>query len=146
MKLFSLRLTTLKSKLYAIVFASFVVRVVAFFVLPNTPSNFGQDEGNYGALTEWVSQGKPADEYPYTTLYIISRSLIVPATLLNHLGFNGLDSVRIIASVYGLMTLFLAVFLLLKLHDSNREVSKFVSTNQKKTLFLLAIFALAGQY
>ena len=141
MKLFNFKLTTLKSKLYAIVFASFVVRVVAFFLLPNTPSNLGPDEGNYGALTEWVSQGKPADEYPYTTLYIISRSLIVPATLLNHLGFNGLDSVRIIASVYGLMTLFLAVFLLLKLHDSNREVSKFVSTNQNKTLFLTAIFA-----
>ena len=141
MKLFNFELTTLKSKLYAIVFASFVVRVVAFFVLPNTPSNLGPDEGNYGALTEWVSQGKPADEYPYTTLYIISRSLIVPATLLNRLGFNGLDSVRITASVYGLMTLLLAVFLLLKLHESNREVSKFVSVNQKRTLFLLAIFA-----
>jgi hypothetical protein len=141
MKLFNVKLTTLKSKLYAIVFASFVVRVVAFFTLPNTSSNLGPDEGNYGALTESVSQGKPADKYTFTTLYIISRSLIVPSTLINRFGFNGLDSVRITASVYGLMTLLLAVFLFLKLQESDREVSKFVSTNQKKTLFLAAIFA-----
>ena len=90
MKLFSLRLTTLKSKLYAIVFASFVVRVVAFFALPNTASNLGPDEGNYGELTEWVAQGNPADQYQnYGGLYIDSRSLIVPASLLNRLGVSG---------------------------------------------------------
>ena len=62
MKLFSLRLTTMKSKLYAIVFASLLVRVVAFFMLPNNESPLGTDEGNYGELTEWIAQGKPADE------------------------------------------------------------------------------------
>ncbi len=51
MKLFKLRLTTLKSKLYAIVFASFVVRVVAFLALPIAGSNLGPDETNYGGLT-----------------------------------------------------------------------------------------------
>ena len=142
MKLFSLRLTTLKSKLYAIVFASFVVRVVAFFVLPNKESYLGPDEGNYGALTEWIAQGKPADEYPYTTLYIISRSHIVPATLLNRLGLNGLDSVRIIASLYGLLTLTLIAYVLLRIVESRQEAANFVFKNQKTVLILFAIFGL----
>jgi len=141
MKLFKLRLTTLKSKLYAIVFASFVVRVVAFFMLPNKESSFAPDEGNYGGLTEWIAQGKPADQYSFGGLYIISRSLIVPASLLNRLGLSGLDSVRIISSLYGLLATVLAVHLLLKLSNSLPEVSKFVSGNQMKTLFLLVIFS-----
>ena len=93
MKLFSLRLTTLKSKLYAIVFASFVVRVMAFFLLPNTPSDLAPDEGNYGALTEWIAQGKPASEYKSGSLYSISRTLIIPSVLLNKIGLSGLESV-----------------------------------------------------
>ncbi len=141
MKLFNLRLTTLKSKLYAIVFASFVVRVVAFFVLPNTPSALGPDEGNYGALTEWIAQGKPADAYPYTTLYIISKSLIIPAAVLNHIGLNGLDSVRIISSLYGLFTLALAAYLVLHFNNTREEVSNFISKNQTLLLTLMAIFA-----
>jgi hypothetical protein len=140
MKLFKLKLTTLKSKLYAIVFASFVVRVVAFFVLPNKESYLGPDEGNYGALTEWIAQGKPADEYPYTTLYIISRSHIVPATLLNRLGLNGLDSVRIIASLYGLLSLTLIAFVLLRIVESRQEAANFVFKNQKTALILFSIF------
>ena len=140
MKLFSLRLTTLKSKLYAIVFASFVVRVVAFFALPNSASNLAPDEGNYGGLTEWIAQGNPADEYPYISLYIRSRSLIVPATLLNRIGFSGLESVRIIASLYGLLTIIIAVYFLLKLFNSKKEVSNYVLTKQKNILTFFSIF------
>ena len=142
MKLFNVKLTTLKSKLYAIVFASFVVRVVAFFMLPNTPSRLGPDEGNYGALTEWIAQGKPADEYPYTSLYIISRSLIVPATTLNRLGLNGLDSVRIIASLYGLLTLSIIAFIFLRVVETQKEIASFLSKNQKSISILFAIFGL----
>ena len=140
MKLFSLRLTTLKSKLYAIVFASFVVRVVAFFILPNKESSLAPDEGNYGALTEWIAQGKPADEYPYTTLYIISRSHIVPAVLLNRLGLPGLDSVRITASLYGFLTFALIAFILLRIVGSRQEVESFISKNERKLLILFGIF------
>ena len=141
MKLFTEKLTTLKSKLYAIVFASFVVRVVAFFALPSKESSFAPDEGNYGALTEWIAQSKPADEYPYTSLYLISRSLIVPASLLNRLGFSGLDSVRIVSSLYGLLATILAVHFLLKINTSLQEVSKFISSNPKKIVFLFATFS-----
>ena len=141
MKLFSLRLTTLKSKLYAIVFASFVVRVVAFFMLPNKESSFAPDEGNYGGLTEWIAQSRPADQYYFGGLYTISRPLVVPASLLNRLGLSGLDSVRIVSSLYGLLATVLAIHLLLKLSNSLPQVSKFVSENQLKTVFLLVIFS-----
>ena len=143
MKLFKLRLTTLKSKLYAIVFASFVVRVVAFFALPNSGSNLARDEIGYAELTKIVADGLPVDESGYgSRLYLISRSLIVPAALLVRLDVSGIDSVRIVASVYGLLTLFLAVYLLLKLNDSRQEVSSFVSKNQKSLVTLVTIFAL----
>ena len=140
MELFKSGLTTLKSKLYAIVFASLIVRVVAFFALPNKESNLGPDEGNYGALTEWIAQGKPADEYPYTTLYLISRSLIVPASLLNRLGVDGLSAVRVISSLYGLLTLCLAVYLFLKIANLRIESLNWATNNQMKILVLFIIF------
>jgi hypothetical protein len=142
MKLFSLRLTTLKSKLYAIVLASFVVRVVAFFALPNTASNLGPDEANYGALTEWIAQGKPADEYPsYGFLYIISRTLIIPASILhNFLGINGLNAVRIVSSLYGFLTLCLAVYFIIRTTNLREDFSKWVSNNQSRVLLLFMVF------
>ena len=134
-----MRLTSLKNKLYSIVFCSFVVRVIAFFLLPNSGSNLAPDEGNYGALTEWIAQGKAANEYPYSSLYIISRSLIVPASFLNRIGISGLDSVRIIASLYGLMTLALIANLFLRLFNSREVISNWTSKNQLIVLFLFGI-------
>ena len=83
MKLFSLRLTTLKSKLYAIVLASFVVRVVTFFALPNMGSTLAPDEGSYAALSLMVSENefKLQPSY-YGGLYKASRTLVLPASLL----------------------------------------------------------------
>ena len=60
----ALKLHTLKQKLWAIVAASFVVRVVVFFALPNTPSSLGPDEGTYAALTKWIGESRPADKFP----------------------------------------------------------------------------------
>ena len=83
MKLFNVKLTTLKSKLYAIVFASFVVRVVAFFLLTSEPTvALAPDEFTYSELTEWVSKNKAANEFPYSGLYTVSRAFIIPASLL----------------------------------------------------------------
>ena len=107
MKLFSLRLTTLKSKLYAIIFAAFVVRVLAFFVLPNTASNLAPDEGTYANLAQWIGMSKPATDFPVygEMLYLSGRALILPSALFYKLGFNSLDAVRLTASIYGLLTL-----------------------------------------
>ena len=107
MKLFNVKLTTLKSKLYAIVFASFVVRVVAFFVPPNTASNLAPDEGTYANLAQWIGMSKPATDFPVydEMLYLSGRALILPSALFYKLGFNSLDAVRLTASIYGLLTL-----------------------------------------
>ena len=143
MKLFSLRLTTLKSKLYAIVFASFVVRVVAFCLLPNTASNLAPDEAAYAELADVVAKGLPVDKSSHGEgLYLISRAFTVPASLLIRLGFGGLDAVRIIASLYGLLTFALITFILLRIFDSQQDVKNFILKNQKKVLILFAIFGL----
>jgi hypothetical protein len=142
MKLFSLRLTTLKSKLYAIVFASFVVRVVAFFVLPNSASNLAPDEGNYRDLAVWIAEGKPADEYWMSNLYKISRSLIFPASLLNRFGISGIDSVRLISSVYGILTLLIVTNILVKSLRINEHFHDWATQNEKTILLLMLAYAL----
>ena len=143
MKLFNLRLTTLKSKLYAIVFASFVVRVVAFFALPNSASALGPDEGTYANAAFWTALGKPATEFPGygANLYISGRSLLLPAALFNNLGINPLDSVRLASSLYGLLTLCLIAAIALKAHSSYVKFADFVEQNQRIFLTFFLIFS-----
>ena len=136
MKLLSLRLTTLKSKLYAIVFASIVVRVIGFFLLPNQPTvALAPDEGGYAEIGKLVANGEPTTSWG--GLYKISRSLILPASLLNKVGIEPLSSVRIIASIYGFFTLVLVAKIILKTIDSNeiREI------DVKKSSAIVALFA-----
>ena len=142
MKLFSLRLTTLKSKLYAIVFASFVVRVVAFFLLPSASSYLAPDEAGYAELTEKAATGIPINELPQgDRLYLISRSLVIPATFLNRAGIGGLESVRIVASLYGLATLFISAYVLLRVIHIRPETLGWTSKNETRISILYAIFA-----
>jgi hypothetical protein len=53
----ALKLHTLKQKLWAIVAASFIARVIMFFALPNTPSTLVPDEGTYSSLAGWIALG-----------------------------------------------------------------------------------------
>ena len=144
MKLFSLRLTTLKSKLYAIVFASFVVRVVAFFALPNTPSNLAPDEGTYGAAANWTALGKPATEFPAfgANLYQSGRSLLIPAAVFNKIGFNPLNSVRLTASLYGLLLVCLIATMMLKTASKEAKFAEFIERKPRVflSLFLVVVF------
>ena len=140
MKLFSLRLTTLKSKLYAIVFASFVVRVMAFFALPNSASNLAPDEGTYGDLTEWIANDKSAGDYPNPGLFRISRTLIEPAVLLNRVGVSGINSVRIIASAYAIGTAILILYYLLKTVEQIRVENRREIVSQKLILILFGVY------
>ena len=139
MKLFSLRLTTLKSKLYAIVFASFVVRVVAFFALPNTPSLLGPDEGTYSALAKWTEQGLPASDFPLfgEGLYQSARSLVLPAAMFIKLGADPLQSIRLTAAIYGLLSLWIVVIVFLKTLDLREGLAEYVS---RKWLLVTSIF------
>ena len=143
MKLFSLRLTTLKSKLYAIVFASFVVRVVAFFVLPSTPSSLGPDEGTYGAAAEWTALSKPARDFPDfgSGLYVSGRTLLLPASAFYRIGFSAIDSVRVTASIYGLLTTILVVSVILKYAATLKHIREFCDQNPTSLIVLVLLFA-----
>ena len=143
MKLFSLRLTTLKSKLYAIVFASFVVRVVAFFVLPATPSSLGPDEGTYGALAKWTEQGLPATDFPLygAGLYQSARSLVWPAAMFIKFGIDPLQSIRLTATIYGVLSVWIVVFVFLKTLDFCAGLAEYVSRNSLLVASVFAVFA-----
>ena len=144
MKLFSLRLTTLKSKLYAIVFASFVVRVVAFVLLPRTPSALGPDEGTYGKVANWTALGKPAIDFPDfgAGLYMSGRSLLLPAAVFNKIGFNPLNSVRLTASLYGLLLVCLIATMILKTAAKEVKFAEFIERNPRVFLSLFLAFIL----
>ena len=136
----ALKPQTLKEKLWAIVAASFVARVIMFFVLPNTPSSLAPDEGTYAALTKWIAESKPAADFPAfgEGLYLSGRSIIVPASALNRIGMDELDAVRFISSIYGLLSLVLLTFFALKLLSKAEELSKF---NARLVLLFFTIFA-----
>lgn len=143
MKLFNLELTTLKSKLYAIVFASFVVRVVAFFVLPSTPSSLGPDEGTYGALAKWTEQGLPATDFPLygEGLYQSARSLVWPAAMFIKFGINPMQSIRLTATIYGLLSVWIVVFVFLKTLDFRAGLAEYVSKKSLLVISIVAVFA-----
>jgi hypothetical protein len=137
------KLHTLKQKLWAIVVVSFIARVVAFFVLPNTPSSIAPDEGTYADLAKWVGESKPVDVFPSygPFLYLSGRTLIVPASFLYRIGFNELDAVRLISSLYGLSALILVVALILKLYKGNMADSLNGKFNNLRIIGLVTIFA-----
>ena len=134
------KLGTLKEKLWAIVAASFVARVIMFFVLPNTPSSLAPDEGTYAALTRWIAESKPAADFPAfgEGLYLSGRTIIIPSSILNRIGMGELDAVRLVSSFYGFMSLVLLTFFAVKLLNNGDNLSKF---NSRLTLLLFTAFA-----
>jgi hypothetical protein len=123
---------------------STLVRIVFhFFILPNSPSGFGPDEGTYGALAKYVSQGLPVEEFPAygAGLYNSAKSITLPSALLVQLGMGELNAVRTVASIYGLassLALVLCFLALLSLRSQTLDKSspKF----DRKFLALLLIF------
>jgi len=121
------KLQTLKQKLWAIVAASFIARVIMFFVLPSTPSSLAPDEGTYSFLAKWVSESKPAIDFPGfgEGLYLSGRSLMIPASVPIKFGMNELDAVRLTSSIYGFFSLCVLTYLFSKLPLSpSSEVEK----------------------
>ena len=140
MKLFSLRLTTLKSKLYAIVFASFVVRFIGFFLLPSEPSvSLAPDEGGYAEIVRLVASEQSTTSWG--GLYFISRTLVLPAEVLNNFGIEPLSSVRIIASMYGALTLMLVAFLIIQFVNRYSTYSELTFKRSNLIIGLFFIFA-----
>jgi hypothetical protein len=140
MKLFKLRLTTLKSKLYAIVFASFVVRFIGFFLLPSEPTvALAPDEGGYAEIARLVASEQPTTSYG--GLYFISRTLVLPAVALNNIGIEPLSSVRIISSMYGALTLILVTFLIIQFVNKYSAYSELTSKRSNLIIGLFFSFA-----
>jgi len=134
------KLGTLKEKLWAIVAASFVARIIMFFVLPNSPSSLAPDEGTYAALTKWIAESKPATDFPGfgEGLYLSGRTIIIPASVLNRIGMGELDAVRLVSSFYGFLSLVLLTFFALKILNNADQLSKF---NSRLILLFFVVFA-----
>ena len=137
------KLHTLKQKLWTIVAASFAARVVMFFALPNTPSSLAPDEGTYASLAKWVSESKPASDFPIFGggLYLSSRSVIIPASTLIKFGMNELSAVRVISSIYGLLTLCALAYLCSKLLDFTSFEVESKKRIEHLTLSLFIVYA-----
>ncbi len=141
MKLFSVKLTTLKSKLYAIVFASFVARFIGFFLLPSEAKvALAPDEAGYAEIARLVAASEQATKF-YGGLYFISRTLVLPAATLNNFGVEPLSSVRIVASMYGVLTLILVAFLIIQFVNRFSTDSKLTLKRSKLITSLFFIFA-----
>jgi hypothetical protein len=137
------KLQTLKQKLWAIVAASFVARVIMFFVLPNTPSSLAPDEGTYASLTKWIGDSSPANLFPIygENLYHSSRTIILPASLLYRAGFEELGAVRFVAAIYGFCSLLLVVFMILKLFSQSVPSGSYEAHNENLIAILVLVFA-----
>jgi hypothetical protein len=140
MKLFSLQLTTLKSKLYAIVLASLVVRFIGFFLLPNEPTvALAPDEDGYAEIVRLITSEQLTG--PYRALYFVSRPLVLPAAALHNIGIEPLSSVRIIASIYGALTLILVAFLIIQCVNKYSTYSELTLKRSNLVIGLFFTFA-----
>ena len=138
-----LKLQTLNQKFFAIVAASFIARLVMFFTLPNTPSSLAPDEGTYAGLAKWISESKPAIDFPGfgEGLYLSGRSVIIPATILIKFGMNELDAVRLTSSIYGFLSLCLLAYLCFKLLKSTSSGFEENTKTERLLVSLLLVYA-----
>jgi len=141
MKLFSLQLTTLKSKLYAIVFASFVVRVVAFFFLPSSGSTLTPDEGAYAETARRLASGELNSTLFSDNLLVQSRSFLYPSALIINLGIDPLAAVRIVSTAYGLLTLFYTIKILMILLNGQLAKNLDTPARYKPLILIVLIYA-----
>jgi hypothetical protein len=139
-----IKFAILSRPIIVILAISALVRIVFhFFVLPNSPSGFGPDEGTYAALAKYVSQGLPVEEFPDygAGLYNSAKSLTLPSAFLVQLGMGELSAVRTIASIYGLAsTLVLVLCFLAVLRLRSQTFNKLSPISNRKFLALLLIF------
>jgi len=115
-----------------------------FVLLPDSPSEFGPDEGTYALLAKYVSQGLPVEEFPAhgPGLYNSAKSITLPSAFLIKLGLEELTAVRTIASVYGLAsTLLLVLCFITYLKLRNHKIQELRLSLDKKFTFMLAFFA-----
>ena len=117
--------------------------VFHFFVLPNSPSGLGPDEGTYAALAKYVSQGLPVEDFPAygAGLYNSAKSITLPSAFLIQLGLHELGAVRVVASTYGLASsLVFALCFLALLRLRGQTFDKLSLKSNKKFVALLVTY------
>lgn len=140
MKTINSRLPLLKT-LYAIYFLSILIRVIFFYLLPETPSSLAPDEGTYADLVEYIAAGKNTVDYPNYGhgFYLTTRILILPALHLHYFGISPLDSLRVVSSLFGALSSLTLIIYLTYILENNK--SKIVR-NQVFATILILFFSL----
>ena len=106
------RLALSKPFFVRLLISSAILRLFFLFIyLPSRPSEFGPDEGTYGALADYVANTLPVQEFPGygPGLYNSARTLIVPSSIFVRFGVSQLDSVRFVSSFYGICALLIFI-------------------------------------
>jgi hypothetical protein len=124
---------TLKQKLWAIVAASFIARVIVFFVLPNTTSSLAPDESSYSEIARRIATGESLDYLG--DLSKSSQTLVLPAAMFVRIGLDPLSATRLSALMYGFATLIFAACLISKVAQNCIDTA----SEHKKTLNLILI-------
>ncbi len=131
--------------LLSIIFVSFLLRFVIFSkVLPQYPTNLAPDEGTYGLLSAHIAKKLPANEFPLfgDGLYLSARALILPSAALFRLGFSGLESVRIVSSVYGILSTLALALCFVAINRLKQSQTPYESMDRNKTfIILIAIYS-----
>jgi hypothetical protein len=141
-----LRLALSKPFLIGLLISSAILRLFfLFFFLPNRPSEFGPDEGTYGALAEYVANNLPVQEFPFygPGLYNSARTLIVPSSIFVRMGASQLDSVRFVSSFYGICSLLIFIMCVIaiqKLNSKTGNLDDFDLSYTSKLIFILYAF------
>ena len=133
----ALKLHTLKQKLWAIVFASLIVRVIVFFSLPKTPTNLAPDEGAYSEIARRITTGESLDQFG--GLSKTSQTLVFPAAMFVRIGLDPLSATRLSALMYGIATLAFAAYLISKVAHNHIDTP---SKNKKTLNLFLILFAI----
>lgn len=139
-----LRLAFASRSFLLILGLSALFRSISFITLPDSPSIFGPDEGTYAALAKYVSTGLPVQEFPVygPDLYNTSKALTLPGAILVTIGMNELHAVRIISSLYGLLSILAVALCFITMQQIKQQ--KLLDTNldfQRTQTFFLALFS-----
>jgi hypothetical protein len=132
-----LSLFSFKEKLWSIVAASYVVRIIVFLTLPNSPTSLAPDEGSYSEIARRITTSESLNQFG--GLSKTSQTLVVPASIFIRMGLDPLSATRLSALMYGFATLAFAAYVISKV----AQVHIGTTLEHKKTLNqVLTLFAI----
>jgi len=138
-----LKLLTFKQKLCTIIAISAIARTIVFFLLPNSASHLVPDEGAYAATAKWAASGQLSSQIQYyQDLWKIGRTLLYPASMLVQFGLGELSAIRIVSSMYGLLSVAVITILINSHYRKLNQDSRHQKFNETLILSALILFAI----